>query len=1030
MGWKPLAFASLLIVFILSVKGDPPADTFLNSLGRLAVIILVGSPLVSTTPLYSDLVMTANFFVLTGHKYSTYDRYSGYIVKVGDALNISCDKGYSRSANLFITNQVDSQQRLVSHEAGRVNLTQTDQLIVLAISNAQPKDSGRYFCNGDSKNLTVIAPDNPPRVLSHWCVSVAFNDITCTLLTNANYRDLVDWSVTFTTKLPRTCDSKACENVSCTEVKWLLPLPGDPGGRLRCTIRNWLFTDVTYKLTIIGSNPFVKFSSNVEMTLNYDIVQLPQFEIINHTNEAVQVELSKIEITRILELYDSPGPDEGSIADNGIRYRVTVNSESLSATEANWTVPRTYIFQDRSIDTWLQVPDLLPFTLYSIEVMSQICSTANKDVWSPPSITYIQTKEQQPEVAPKNSPYGFAITARSTRCHSERLATLYWKKVPEVPGKANGKIISYSIYNLRSLGLTSSQVLEQIRQPSYNQNVNKLAQVSVDGEKTFAEICVGSEYSELMLVPMNSVGFGQQSAKYYIPAKNEEVEFPACDISALYYETSDLLLVAWPNVPPKFNITVFWCEIDMDDNCLDQEIYWSNVGNETEIRFEGWKEQIDKKSQFKYGLSTSLDNQRSSGIIWASCINQIEKELLPATLTVNLQGLEAIITINQECYLESRMAEWYTVKSCRYDHLREDCVSDDDENAEIYQVKTDPCNLVVSIALKKNSALYAFWVISHAKDFTTASKVLIKSTDRKALTWEIALAVLLSLLMVVCITLSVVYCKRQRKKVQKLRHVQLVLPPKILIETDSSSTSGEEEAETNPFAYAQYAMPGRPLKPLVSCDESPETSCIEYKNHLLGMTSQPEDNDVTRDTSNILPSLGYQPLLSYKDIKMPYNNSSGSECCKLPDDYLHCTEAPLPYLDSGWSAADECSNTPIDINKYLHSGPQLSERYVPNCQHSCTSGESRDESLSEIDDESETSSPPNSSGPKEALTYNENEHPPEISSYCQITELALEPSNAPAENAESQTELSSGDSGYVGRHLQKALGLKKELSSS
>lgn len=39
MGWKPLAFASLLIVFILSVKGDPPADTFLNSFGEFALKI-------------------------------------------------------------------------------------------------------------------------------------------------------------------------------------------------------------------------------------------------------------------------------------------------------------------------------------------------------------------------------------------------------------------------------------------------------------------------------------------------------------------------------------------------------------------------------------------------------------------------------------------------------------------------------------------------------------------------------------------------------------------------------------------------------------------------------------------------------------------------------------------------------------------------------------------------------------------------------------------------------------------------------
>ncbi|XP_067935845.1 uncharacterized protein [Watersipora subatra] len=816
------------------MKGELPTVNFVNP--------LVGSlPLGETTPMYSDIAMTTNFIIRTGSLSSSYGRYNGYIAKTGDALNITCNKHSHGRMSISVRRKIYQPQHSVLAEPGRISYIDTPEQVVLAISSAQQNDSGSYICNGDSKNLTVIAPDNPPRVLSHWCVSVEFTDITCTLLTNANYKDLVDWSVTFTTMLPRTCDAKACENVSCNEVKWLLPLPGDPGGRLQCTIRNWLFTDVPYKLTIIGSNPFVNFSSYVEMTLNYEIVQLSQLQILNHTNEAVHVQLSGRMITRILQLYDSPGPNEGSIADNGIRYKVTVNSESLSATEANWTVPKTYIFQDRSADAWLQIPDLLPFTLYSIEVMSQICSTANEDVWSPPSITYIQTKEQQPQAAPENSPYGFAIIKRSIRCHSERLATLYWKKVPEVPGKANGKIISYSIYNLRSLGLTSSQVFEQIRQPSYNQTLNNLAQVSVDGEKTFAEICVGSEYSELMLAPMNSVGFGQQSAKYYIPAKNEEVELLACHILAAYYETTDLLLVTWPNVPPQYNITVFWCEINRDRNCLDTEIFWSNVGNKTEIKIDGWKEQIDKKSYYKFGLSASSANQKSSGIIWTSCISQMGKELLPATPTVNLQGLEAIITINDACYLANRKAEWYTVKACRYDSSKDDCMRKMNKYAEISEVKTDPCNTIVRIALERNSASYAFWVISHAGSVTAASTMLIINTDRSAATWEIILPAILLLLAGLCFSMGIVYCTRYKRRVQKLNNVQMVLP-EIPIKKSRSSANDTSVGQIYLKRCAHHGMSEHPVKPAIPCDVSNRPNKLDYINQSPGKTPRTEND--------------------------------------------------------------------------------------------------------------------------------------------------------------------------------------------
>ena len=51
------------------------------------------------------------------------------------------------------------------------------------------------------------------------------------------------------------------------------------------------------------------------------------------------------------------------------------------------------------------------------------------------------------------------------------------------------------------------------------------------------------------------------------------ITFRPCDLSVTYHPLNDSLQVQWPMLSQEYNITVFWCLVDLNNNCQNMVSY-------------------------------------------------------------------------------------------------------------------------------------------------------------------------------------------------------------------------------------------------------------------------------------------------------------------------------------------------------------------------------------------------------------------------------------------------------------------------
>lgn len=383
------------------------------------------------------------------------------------------------------------------------------------------------------------------------------------------------------------------------------------------------------------------FNLSVMITANDDVLfqKSTWIENITECREPPRVRVSQSSVTSSCAVVTWAYDNQQGCSDKLWRRSYRTSYRPVHGDSSKW---RTNVTQMKSPDTCSGSSvscGLHPYTAYEIKVECRATNLIGEETgWSEPASLFVKTKESVPSAAPEVTPSGFSYNRADCVEGEMREVTVYWKNLPEK--FVNGILRGYKI--------------EIYQNDIHSKTKVRFHNVLAEDVVSFTADMSCSRASVVSLRAFTAKGASAVSSSIHIP-KDAEILTVDIDVIPMVQEDNKDVLVSmlFHNQFP-FNITsytVYWCEKRLDGKCENHFncTVLSHVNEHYLIKAAMLSHAIHK---YKIGVSIESTN-RSSGIIWSSCLYADDKELTPPRNVqlrhINVGGMLKVEWDNPSC---------------------------------------------------------------------------------------------------------------------------------------------------------------------------------------------------------------------------------------------------------------------------------------------------------------------------------------------------------------------------------------------